>query len=173
MTLNAQLEAPQPVPAERVGPALQHDGSRLEALHDLGDDWAEDRVVSGVVHAVVQRHVDRVALALLVATVLHIARAREVLAELVKGAGHHAAGGVEGLLDAVAVVDVDVDVQHALMFLQQLQDAQHAVVDIAEAAGLALLGVVQAASPVYHGVGHAFVESNRTACIYVKDGLVV
>jgi hypothetical protein len=28
--------------------------------------------------------------------------------------GHDPVGGVEGFLDAVAVVDVDVDVQHAL-----------------------------------------------------------
>jgi len=33
----------------------------------------------------------------------------------VKGCSHDAVGGVEGLLDAVAVVDVNVDVQHALV----------------------------------------------------------
>ena len=34
---------------------------------------------------------------------------------------------------ARTVVDVDVDVQHAGVVLEQLQDAQHAVVDVAEA----------------------------------------
>ena len=44
---------------------------------------------------------------------LYVARAGEVFAELVEGDGHHAVRRVEGFLDAVAVVDVDVDVQHA------------------------------------------------------------
>ena len=46
---------------------------------------------------------------------LDVARAREVLAVLVEGDGHHAVGGVEGLLDTVTVVDVDVNVQHSVV----------------------------------------------------------
>lgn len=61
------------------------------------------------------------------------------------GAGRH--------LHPVAMVDVDVDVQHALVELQQLQDAEHDVVDVAEAAGLGLLRVVQAPGPVDGDVG--------------------
>jgi hypothetical protein len=57
---------------------------------------------------------------------------------------HDPVGEVEGLLDAVPVVDVDVDVQHARVHLEQLQDGQHDVVHVAEARGLALLGVVHA-----------------------------
>ena len=50
-----------------------------------------------------------VVLALLDADVLDVARAwKEEVAELVEGDGHDAVGRVEGLLDAVAVVDVDV-----------------------------------------------------------------
>ena len=52
--------------------------------------------------------------------------------------GHDAVGGVEGLLHAVAVVNVDVDVQHTLVVLEQLQDGQHDVVDITEAGSLAV-----------------------------------
>ena len=51
-----------------------------------------------------------------------ISGAGEVLSVLVEGDGHHAVGGVEGLLHAVAVVDVDVDVQHPLVVLEQFQD---------------------------------------------------
>jgi len=42
-------------------------------------------------------------------------------------------GQVEGLLDAVAVVHVDVDVQYPGVVLEQLQDGQHQVVHVAEA----------------------------------------
>lgn len=42
-------------------------------------------------------------------------------------------GEVESLLDTVAVVNVDVDIQHPGMKAQQLQDRQHEIVDVAEA----------------------------------------
>ena len=61
---------------------------------------------------------------------------------------HDAVGAVEGLLDAVAVVHVDVDVQDARVDLEQLEDGQHDVVDVAEAGRLRLLGVVQPPGPV-------------------------
>ena len=68
-----------------------------------------------VVHAVVQREVDRVVLTLVRANVLDVARAGEVLSKLVEGCGHDAVRRVECLFHAVSVVDVDVDVQHALV----------------------------------------------------------
>jgi hypothetical protein len=39
---------------------------------------------------------------------------REKVTVLVKRDGHHSVGQIKGLFDSVAVVDVDVDVQHAL-----------------------------------------------------------
>lgn len=44
-----------------------------------------------------------------------VSGAGEVLPVLVKGDGHDSVCGVEGLLHAVAVVNVDVDVQHPLV----------------------------------------------------------
>ena len=46
------------------------------------------------------------------------------------------------------MVDVDVDIEHAGMMEEQLQDGEHDVVDVAEPRGLGLLGVVQPAGPV-------------------------
>ena len=137
--------------------------SRGGRLHDLAYHGLEDGLVRRVVHPVLERKVDRVALGVVGADVLDVARAREVLAELVEGDGHHAVGGVEGLLDAVAVVDVDVDVQHALVVLEQLEDGEHDVVGIAEARRLALLGVVEPARPVDRDVGVRAVELHRAA----------
>jgi hypothetical protein len=50
----------------------------------------------------------------------------------VEGAGHDSIGQVEGFLHAVSVVDIDIDIQHPLVSLQQLQDRKDAIVDIAE-----------------------------------------
>lgn len=62
--------------------------------------------------------------------------------------GHDAIGRVERLLDAVAVVDVNVNVQDALVVLEQLEDGQDDVVGVAEPGRLGLLGVVEPAGPV-------------------------
>ena len=48
-----------------------------------------------------------------------VASTGEVLAVLVEGHGHDAVSRVEGLLNAVAVVNVNVDVQHALVISEQ------------------------------------------------------
>jgi hypothetical protein len=57
-----------------------------------------------------------------------------------------------------SMVHVNVNVQHAMVVFEQLQNAQHNVVDVAEATGLALLGMVQATRPVDHCVSPAMVE---------------
>ena len=44
-----------------------------------------------------------------------VSSAREVLAVLVEGHGHDAVGGVEGLLDPIAVVNVNVNVENTLV----------------------------------------------------------
>jgi hypothetical protein len=101
----------------------------------------------------------------------------------VKGDCHDSIGSVEGFLDAVAVMDVYVDVEDPEMCPvivpprsapplrlwatrnapQQLKDGKHNVVDVAEATGLALLGVVEPASPVDGHVGGAGVERRSSS----------
>lgn len=39
---------------------------------------------------------------------------------------------VEGLLNAIAMMDVNIDIQHTRMHLEQLQNGQHKIVDVAE-----------------------------------------
>ena len=160
---DAEVEATEPIPGQRVGTALQNDGTGGEALHDLADDGTEDGAEGVVVHAVVEGEVDGVVLPVGVAHVEDVAGAREVFAELVEADGHDAVGGVEGLLDAVAVVDVDVDVEDALVLLEELEDGQDAVVDVAKAGGLGLLGVMESAGPVDDDVGPVLVEAAGAA----------
>ncbi len=77
---------------------------------------------------------------------------------LVKGDGHDSIREIEGLLDAIPMVDVNVDVQHSRMHLEQLQDANDNVIDVAEAGGLKLLGVVQSPTPVDGNVALVVVQ---------------
>lgn len=95
-----------------------------------------------------------------------ISCSREVLSILVERDSHHTVCGVEGLLDSVSVVDVDVNVQHPLqsqdvellhknktkriylVVLEEFKNSKDNVVDIAESRCLALLGVMEASGPV-------------------------
>mmetsp|Transcript_34168 Transcript_34168/g.89845 ORF Transcript_34168/g.89845 Transcript_34168/m.89845 type:complete len:341 (+) Transcript_34168:415-1437(+) len=161
VAVDGQIEAAQPVARQRVRATLQYDRARLVPLHDLADNRLEDRLVGGIVHAVLQRVVDGVVLARRSTHVLDVARAWEVLAKLVERDREHAVRRIEGLLDAVAVVDVDVDVQHAHVDLEELEDGEHDVVHVAEAARLAGLGMVHAPRPVQHNVRSPVVDPRR------------
>ena len=116
--IQAEVEAPQPVRRQRVRAALQHHGARAVHLHHFGDDGLEQLAVRRVIHAVRQRHVQAVVAPVGGAHVLQVARAREKVAVLVERHRHHAVREPERLLHAVAVVDVDVDVQHARVTLR-------------------------------------------------------
>lgn len=70
--------------------------------------------------------------AAVLADVLDVSSPREVVLELMERTGHDSVCQVEGLLHAVSVVDVDVDVQHSLVGLQQLQNGQDAVIHVTE-----------------------------------------
>lgn len=75
---------------------------------------------------------------------------------------HHSIRGIEGLLDPVPVVYVNVQVEHAGVVLEHVEDGQHNVVDVAEARRLGPLGVMQPPSPVDAHVRGARVETQRT-----------
>ena len=100
--------------------------------------------------------------AIVLSDVVQVASAREVVPKLVEGTGHHAIREVERLLHSVAVVDIDVDLEDPLVLFKQLQDGQHAVVDLAESAGLTLLGMVQTSCPVDRVVNLVIVEQARS-----------
>lgn len=57
----------------------------------------------------------------------------EILAVLVERDTHASIGQVEGFLNTIAVMHVDVQIQYSWIHLQQLQDSQHYVIYIAKA----------------------------------------
>mmetsp|Transcript_15020 Transcript_15020/g.42583 ORF Transcript_15020/g.42583 Transcript_15020/m.42583 type:complete len:265 (+) Transcript_15020:491-1285(+) len=173
MATERQVETAEAIARDGVRSALEHDCLWGEALEDLGDHRAEDGDELVVRDAVLQRKVDGVALALAHAVVLPVASVGEKVAVLVEAAGHDAVGGVERLFDAVAVVDIYVNVQHALVVFEELENGQHAVVDVAKPAGLRLLGVVQAAGPVDDDVRGAGVEALRAAYTAARVNLYI
>ena len=108
-------QAYQAITRQGVRATLQHHGVGLKVLHDFGDDGSENGPEAVVSDAVTQREVDGVVAAFFVAQVPPVTSARKVLPELVETARHDAVGGVKSLLHTVAVVNVNVDVQDALV----------------------------------------------------------
>lgn len=112
--------------------------------------------------------------------VAQLSSTREVLAVFMEGNGHDSVGCVECFFDTVAMVDIDIDVEDALLETQQFEDAEDDVwkqlagdpitsrkgcsstVDIAETTGLALFGVVKTTGPVDCNVALLTIETGST-----------
>ena len=116
MCTDVQVETAQSVAAERVGAALEDDGCGSVDVYRGADDVLEEFDVLVVFDARVERDVEGMVGAGVGvgfgACVLEGAGAGEEFfwVVFVEGDCHDAVGGPEGLFDAVAVVDVDVDV---------------------------------------------------------------
>lgn len=187
---DVEIEAAQPVAAKGIGAALEDYSRRSVMLNAWPDNVAEEADIVVVFDAVVERDVER----MMRAGVERVERTgrgqracageEAVFVVFVEGEGHDAVGGPEGLLDAVAVVDVDVDVQDARVVAQELQDGEDDVVDVAEARGFGFLGVVEPAGPIDCDAGLVVDEFARgvdggagvegtVAVEAVEDGTVV
>jgi hypothetical protein len=127
MAIHAEVKATQPVARQTVTATLQDHGLGLVVSHDVLDDGLEDGLVGLVGDTIAEWVVDSVVLTGTDADVTKFACSREVLSVLVERHSHDSVGRVEGLLDAITVVDIDVDVEDALLETEQLQDTKNNV----------------------------------------------
>lgn len=123
---DVQVEAPESVVAEAVCAALEHDRGRVEGLDGGLDHVLEEVRVAFVVDAVVERHVDCIVLARIVGVDgprgLEGSRAREKYFSIVfvEGDAHDPVGAPERLFDSIAMMHVDVDIEHARVVAEEL-----------------------------------------------------
>lgn len=116
MRRDREIEAPEAIAPERVGAALQDDGRGLIRRNSGLHDALEERDIRLVVDAVLKRDIEGEVFAKRMADFVDVARPREEVGRvLVKRDGENAVGVVEGLLNTVAVVNVDVDVENTSM----------------------------------------------------------
>ena len=132
MTAHGKVEASQSVSGKRVTSALKDNGSRLVVFHDAVDHRLEDALVAVVVDAVAEREVNGVVLSVAHADIPKFAGAREVLSVLVERDCHDAVGAVEGFFDTITVVHINVDVEHARVETEELDDAEDDVCGMLE-----------------------------------------
>lgn len=124
MAAHAQIEAAKTITRQTVTTALEDNSLRLEVFHDGADDGLEDGAVGIVVDSIAKGEVDGIILARSDTNVAQLAGTGEVLAVLVEGYGHDAIGCVESFFDTIAVVNIDINVENALLEPQELEDSQ-------------------------------------------------
>lgn len=125
MAGHTEIEATETVTRQTVTTTLKNHGVRVVEFHDARDDRFEDGLVRGVVDSVTEREVDGVVLALADTNVTKLTGSREILAILVERDRHDSVGGIEGLLDTITVVNIDIDVEDALVEAQELEDTEN------------------------------------------------
>jgi hypothetical protein len=124
VTTHAEVEAAKTVARQAVTATLEDDGFWLVISHDSLDDWLKDGLVGNIINAIAEREVDSVVLALANTDVAKLASAWEVLSILVERNSHDTVSGVESLLDTIAVMNINVNVENTLFETKELNDAQ-------------------------------------------------
>lgn len=146
---DTQIKAAQSIASERIRAPLQDDCGRLECFDSRRDNRLENVRVPGVIDAGPQGHVNRIVAAALRADLVDIpGPGEEPIAVLVKRQGHDPTVPVEGFLDAVPVMHVNVNVEDAGVIREQLEDREDNVVDVAEPGSPCTFSVMQSPRPV-------------------------
>mmetsp|Transcript_44830 Transcript_44830/g.141163 ORF Transcript_44830/g.141163 Transcript_44830/m.141163 type:complete len:210 (+) Transcript_44830:347-976(+) len=144
MRMDREVEHSQPVPCQAVSSALHDDGLGVVGPNDLSDDGLEDLLEAAVIYPIVQRHVHRAVFPRPFPDVCDVTSLREEVAVvLVEGGCHNSVCVDERLLHSVSMMHIDIDVKDAREELEQLQDGQNDVVDVAEARGLVALRMMK------------------------------
>lgn len=75
----------------------------------------------------------------------------------------------EGLLNTIAMMTIDVDIEYTLVCLEKLKNTKDAIIDIAKAACLKLFCVVKSSSPIHSDVRLTLCElsagKERPSCV--------
>lgn len=115
MTTHAEVEAAQSIARQAVSATLEDNSLRLVVLHHSIDDGFEDGLVGLVGYSVAKREVHSIVLTDSYADIPEFAGTGEVFSILVKRNRHDTISGVEGLLNAIAVMNINIDVQNTLL----------------------------------------------------------
>jgi hypothetical protein len=92
------------------------------------------------------------------ACVLDIASAWEEISISMERYCHDSICAVEGFLDSISMMHVDVNIEYSVMVFQELQDSEDYIIDIAEATCLHLFGMMEASRPINADVRALVVE---------------
>lgn len=111
---HAQVETSQAITRETVTTTLKNHGFWTVPLHNALDHRLEDTLVRDIVDAVTKWEIDSIVFALSHTDVTELTGTREILSILVERHSHDTVCSVKCLLDTIAMVDINIDVENAL-----------------------------------------------------------
>lgn len=114
MASHAEIETSKTIAGKTVTPTLDNDGFRAVPFHDISDRRFKDALVRNVIDPIAKREIYRIIFAISNSDVTKFTGPREVLAVFMERYGHDTICRVEGLLHAVSMMDINVDIQHPL-----------------------------------------------------------
>jgi hypothetical protein len=114
MSSHAQIEAAKTITRQTVTTTLEDHSLWAIPLHHALDDGLEDALVRDIIDTIAEREIDRVVLALPNTDVAKFTSTGEVLAVFVERDGHNAISRVESFFNAIAVVNIDINVKDSL-----------------------------------------------------------
>jgi hypothetical protein len=124
MAFHAEIETAKTIARQAITTTLQNNGFRLVVVHDALDDRLEDGLVGSIVDTVTKREIDSVVLAGADTNIAKFASAWKVLAILMERNRHHSVRSIERLLNAVSVMDINIDVEDSLFKPKELDYAE-------------------------------------------------
>jgi len=124
VAFHTEVEATKTVARQAITTTLKNDSLRLIISHDGLDDRLKDGLVGCIINAVSKRKIDSIVLAGANTDVAKLTSTWKVLAVLMEGNRHDSVCGIERFLNAITVVDVDVDVQNPLLEPEELNNAE-------------------------------------------------
>lgn len=124
MPAHTQIEATQAIAGQTVTTALQNHSLRPVPFHDALDDRLENALVGNIVDTVTKWEVDCIVFTLADTDVAKFACSGKVFAIFVERDRHDTVGGVEGLLHAVTMVNINIHIKNSLLESQKLEDAK-------------------------------------------------
>lgn len=154
MGADIEVEASQTVTAEAVGAALEDDGGGVIGAYARADNVLEELGIGEVVDAVIEGHVEGVVRSRIRVWFWACGVERACAGEvdcffvLMEGKGHDSIGRPEGLLDAITMVNVNIDVEDTRVVQEELEDREDDVIYVAESRRFRFFRVMKTTRPV-------------------------
>mmetsp|Transcript_33681 Transcript_33681/g.41280 ORF Transcript_33681/g.41280 Transcript_33681/m.41280 type:complete len:221 (+) Transcript_33681:474-1136(+) len=152
VTAQTEVETTETIAGETVRAALQDYRARLVDFHYFCGYWFEEFFVHCICYSRSEGGVYGEAGAFFGSRVFYVPCTRKKVPKLMQTKSHHAIGTIKSLLDAIPVMNVNINIQHPRMNLQQLQNRQHDIINITKPARLALLRVMQPTAPINRNI---------------------
>ena len=160
---NRRVVSTKLVASQAICATLQDYRVRTVVFSHFRHNRAENVFKLLVIDERLERHIQREVFPFSAADIHQVARAREEsLAEPMEADSHDTVSRIKGFLNAITMMHINVDVEDAVVVLEQLKYGDNDVVHKAEAASLFFFGVMQAACPVDAHVGHAVIQHDRS-----------